>query len=67
VADDTGRHALRGLPWPTLALRPSEGKSRLVGLIRLPLDKRVPFFLTRDNAKVESEQVLGIGLTASDF
>jgi GNAT superfamily N-acetyltransferase len=63
----TERQALSALPWPTIAMRPQRELEATAGFIKLPIDKRIPFFLTRNEHALRSDELVSVGLTATDF
>lgn len=68
VLSPYARRAQRGLPWLTLSMRPrNNGDWFNDGFWSLPVKKQMPFFLTNDSQQLNSDELMSLGLTASDL
>lgn len=68
VNQHTVKAATRGLPWLTVNFRPESVTRQLAGAVwPLPWKKRIPFFCTHYQHPFSAEDVMNLGLSASDF
>lgn len=68
IADEHAAAATGLLPWFTVVLRAESVTHDLRGLaFRLPVKKHLPFFCTHLGEKMNTDELTGLGLTASDF
>jgi GNAT superfamily N-acetyltransferase len=68
VADEHADAATALLPWFAVVLRSESVTNSQRGLaFRLPVKKQLPFFCTHLGEKMNTDDLTGLGLTASDF